>query len=197
MWSRSLSAATAPQFRVQPAPVRMVRMLKFPMSRFAAPGIIWQTQTFHACSPVVDAVGTQRRGTTSTLGTQSMCQLVSGRSATSPETAFWEISPVKSRHIRLAENGNLPRNNAPRLSTASPGVTSTARGACRASSDSSPRRLPLCRCRPLVLVAGHLGLSGRRRVPQPVVCHGTYSGAAVAAKTANRRHRKARLAPKS
>ena len=34
-----------------------------------------------------------------------------------------------SRYILLAENGNLPRNNAPRLSTVSPGMTSTARGA--------------------------------------------------------------------
>ena len=51
---------------------------------------------------------------------------------------------MKSRHIRLAENGNLPRNNAPRLSTASPGMTSTARGACRASSDSCLHPGSLC-----------------------------------------------------
>ena len=73
---------------------------------------------------------------------------------------------MKSRFIRLAENGNLPRNNAPRLSTASPGVTSTSRGACRASSDSCLHPgSPLCRWGPLVLVAGHLGLSGLGRMP--------------------------------
>jgi hypothetical protein len=66
---------------------------------------------------------------------------------------------VKSRYIRLAENGNLPRNNAPRLSTlASPRMTSTARGACRASSDSASTQA-LCGA-PLVLVAGHLGAFG-------------------------------------
>ena len=55
-----------------------------------------------------------------------------------------------------------------------------------------PPRLPLCRWGPLVLVAGHLGLWGQeggcrgylgpRRAPQPVACHGMYSGAAVSPK---------------
>jgi hypothetical protein len=36
--------------------------------------------------------------------------------------AIPRITPVKSRYIRLAENGNLPRNNAPRLSTDPPAL---------------------------------------------------------------------------
>src|ERR1035441_6135265 len=65
-----------------------------------------------------------------------------------------------SRYIRLAENGNLPRNNAPRLSTASSGMTSTERGACCASSDSCLHPVSLYAAgAPWWLVAGRLGAS--------------------------------------
>ena len=72
----------------------------------------------------------------------------------SVETAICGITPVKSRYILLAENGNLPRNNAPPLSTASPGMTSTARGACRASSDSRLHPGSLCAAAFLVRPGG-------------------------------------------
>ena len=62
----------------------------------------------------------------------------------SGETGYGDITPGKSRYILLAENGNLPRNNAPRLSTASPDVTSAARGPCRASSESRLHPGSLC-----------------------------------------------------
>ena len=98
---------------------------------------------------------------------------------------------MKSRYIRLAENGNLPRNNAPQLSTASPGMTSTARGACRASSDSRlhPGSLcaagaPWCSWRAawaLPKRGGRRGYSNAgRRAPGPWLLLGGHGGATFA-----------------
>ena len=87
---------------------------------------------------------------------------------------------MKSRYIRLAENGNLPRNNAPRLSTASPGMTSTARVACRASSDSCFHPGSLCAAGAPggSWPGGGCGGCSRRSAAgaEPVAGHGTCSG---------------------